>query len=293
MPRVLILLIGEQPAPNLLPTQHLLPDTVVLVHTEKTNVIAQRLYDILTRKGFDVLQCKVEPYNLSAIQDNLQQFIKERFQGCEIIFNLTGGTKIMSLAGFLIALQLNVPFVYFQTKGSQSLLYYYQFTDQKSMQIQNQEVISDHISLDDYLRAQIGEYTYDQPRNKFEHQIYETLKDIPELEVFPSVKPQSLGALEIDFVIRLGNRVGVIEAKTKGAKSGIDQIQAVAEQRYLGTYVTKFLISGSSVDINNKNLAKAYNIEIIEVLSYTTNKSLSKEDREKIQERILSRLRAK
>ena len=94
----------------------------------------------------------------------------------------------------------------------------------------------------------------------------------------------------MDFVIRLGNQVGVIEAKTKGAKSGIDQIQAVAEQRYLGTYVAKFLVSGKEVDRNNKNLARAYGIEMIELPSYADTSKISKSDQQMLRERILRKL---
>jgi len=32
----LILLVGEQPLPNLLPTRHINPELVVLVHTNRT-----------------------------------------------------------------------------------------------------------------------------------------------------------------------------------------------------------------------------------------------------------------
>ncbi len=288
MPKALNLLIGEQPVPNLLPTRHLKPDTAVLVHTERTKAIAERLQNVLEGGSITCVLCSVDPYDLPAIRDALQQFIQTNLQGHEIVFNLTGGTKIMSLAAFLVASQLDAPVVYFQTEGGHSLLYHYQFTGQKDVRLEKQEEIAGSITLDDYLRAQVGEYTKEPPRNEFEQQVYQALQVIPDLEILTSVRLQ--GALEVDFVVRLGNQVGVIEAKTKGAKSGIDQIQAVAEQRYLGTYVAKFLVSGHSVDRNNKNLAKAYNIEVIEVLSYGSTGNLSKKDQGALQQRILERL---
>jgi len=39
----LILLVGEQPLPNLLPTRRINPELVVLVHTDRTKEIAERL----------------------------------------------------------------------------------------------------------------------------------------------------------------------------------------------------------------------------------------------------------
>lgn len=196
----------------------------------------------------------------------------------------------MSIAAFRLAFQHRAPFVYFQTEGGRSLLYHYQFTNQGEVRLERQEEISATITLDDYLRAQVGNYTTETLRSDFEQQVYQALRSVPDLEILTSVRPQGLKALEVDFVIRLGSQVGVIEAKTKGAKSGIDQIQAVAEQRYLGTYVAKFLVSGQPVDRNNKNLAKAYKIEVVELTSYAPGTGLSKADKEKLKRQILEKL---
>lgn len=283
---MLILLVGEQPAPNLLPTRHLKPDVALLVYTDRTEAIANRLGNLLS--GCQHL--KVDPYDLPRIRDVLQDFLEQKFSGYRLLFNLTGGTKPMSLAAFLVAYKHQAPFMHFQTEGGRSLLYHYQFNGSGIVRLDRKEEISETIKLDDYLRLQIGNYTTEPPQNKFEQQVYETLRDISGLEVLSSVRPQGLEALEVDLVIRLGNQVGVVEVKTKGDKSGIDQIQAVAEQRYLGTYVAKFLVSGKSVDLNNKNLAKAYNIEVIELTSFTAASTLSAEDRQILTTRICARL---
>ena len=287
----LILLVGEQPLPNLLPTRHINPEMVVLVHTERTKEIAERLKDLLS--GRKLLCCPVEPYDLLKIEQTLQDFLSQQIAASEyqLLFNLTGGTKPMSLAAFQVASRHKAPFVYFQTEGGRSLLYCYQFTDQGEVKLEKQEEISQTITLDDYLRAQVGSYTIGSPRNDFEEQVYQALRAISDMEILTSVRPQGLEALEVDFVIRLGNQVGVIEAKTKGAKSGIDQIQAVAEQRYLGTYVAKFLVSGKQVDRNNKNLAQAYKIEVIELPSYTGIGRLNEGDQQALKRRVLERLR--
>ncbi|MGC8946817.1 MAG: DUF1887 domain-containing protein [Anaerolineae bacterium] len=289
MRSALILLVGEQPAPNLLPTRHLRPDIVVLVHTDHTKDIAKRLEALLS-KDCRCLLCNVDPYDLPGIQGALQEFLERELAGYRLLFNLTGGTKQMALAAFQVAYQRSAPFVYFQTEGGRSLLYHYQFTDQGGVRLEKREELSTTITLDDYLRAQVGNYTTEQPRNEFEEQVYRTLCEIPGLEILTTVRPQGLEALEVDFVIRLGNQVGVIETKTQGKKSGIDRIQAVAEQRYLGTYVTKFLVSGRPVDRNNKNLARAYNIEVIEMPSYASTGSISEQDKENLKQRVHKRL---
>ncbi len=284
----LILLVGEQPVPNLLPTRHLQPDVAVLVHTSRTKGIAERLKALLS--DFSPHLCEVVPYELPNILLALQQFIGQELQDHHLIFNLTGGTKPMSLAAFLLALQRRAPFVYFQTEGGRSLLYHYKFTDDGQVQLEKQEELSETICLADYLRAQVGKCNTKSPRHDFEEKVHQALQEIDDLEILTSVRPEKEGALEVDFVIRLGNQVGVIEAKTKGDKRGIDQIQAVAEQRYLGTYVAKFLVSGSAMDQNNKDLAEAYNIEVIELTSYSSTNSLSEQDKEELKRRITAKL---
>lgn len=284
----LVLLVGEQPVPNLLPTRHLKPEIAVLVHTDRTRATAERLKERLS--GCECLLCHVDPYDLAGIQRALQDFFQRELAGHRFVFNLTGGTKPMSLAAFQVAFQYRAPFVYFQSEGGRSLLYHYEFTDQGEVRLEKREEIAATITLDDYLRVQVGDYAKEAPRNDFEEHVFRTLQDIPGLETFTSVRPEGLDALEVDFVIRLGNQVGVIEVKTKGTKSGIDQIQAVAEQRFLGPYVAKFLVSGKPVDRNNRNLARAYHIEVIELTSYAPGTSLSKEDKDKLRQRILAKL---
>ncbi|GIW90412.1 MAG: hypothetical protein KatS3mg109_0844 [Pirellulaceae bacterium] len=286
----LILLVGEQPLPNLLPTRHINPAMVVLVHTDRTEEIAKRLKGLLSAEK---LLCQVEPYDLLKIKQTLQDFLSRQIAESEyqLLFNLTGGTKPMSIAAFRVASRRKAPFVYFQTEGGRSLLYHYQFTDQGEVILEKQEEISQTIDLDDYLRAQVGNYTTEDLRDDFEREVHRALQKIPGLEIFTSVRPLGLEALEVDFVVSLGNQIGVIEAKKKGAKSGIDQIQAVAEQRYLGTYVAKFLVSGKHLDRNNKNLAQAYRIEVIELTSYASNRGLSEDDQNALKQRVLERLR--
>lgn len=289
MTQVLILLVGEQPTPNLLPTRHLKPDVAVLVHTGRTRYIAERLKGLLS--GCRCLLCSVDPYDLPGVQSALQDFLERELAGYHrLLLNLTGGTKPMSLAAFLVAFQRRAPFVYFQSEGGRSLLYHYQLTEQGKVQLEKREEISATITLDDYLRAQVGNYTTAPPRNEFEQQVYQTLQGISGLEILTSVRPQEMEALEVDFVIRLGNQVGVVEAKTKGAKAGIDQIQAVTEQRYLGTYVKKFLISGKPVDRNNKVLAQAYRIEVIELPSYANTGAIDPGDADQLKRRISKKL---
>ncbi len=285
----IVLLLGEQPTPNLLPTRWLRPDAAVLVYTDRTERVAENLRGLLQPVCREIRLCKVTPYDIVGCQQSLQTFLSENLPGYDFIFNLTGGTKLMALTALGLARRYHAPFVYFQTEGNRSRLYHY-VQENDEIRQQKAEDLNVTITLGDYLRMHLGAYESDKPRNDFEQQVFQTLQSHSELEILWSVRPKGLDALEIDFIVRLGNQVGVGEVKTKGAKSGIDQINAVAEQRYLGTYVKKFLISGRQVDRNNKNLARAYRIEIIELPSFAESQMLSQEDRQHLIETIVSRL---
>lgn len=289
MPSAMILLVGEQPAPNLLPTRRLKPDVAVLVLTDRTRRVAENLA-MLLKPVCRCLSCPVDPYKIPGIQDKLQKFLSDNLPEHTFTLNLTGGTKPMALAAFCLSKMSGIPFVYFQTEGNRSLLYHYAFDGDKVI-LERADDLSETISLDDYLRLHLGAYETEAPRNTFEREVFETLAATPGIaEVFTSVRPKNLGALEVDFAVRCGNHVGIGEVKSKGAKSGIDQINAVADPRYLGTYVRKFLVSAHPVHPNNQSLAQAYRIEVIELLSYGEADSLDTEDCQKLGDAVLHRL---
>jgi hypothetical protein len=285
----MILLAGEQPAPNLLPTRHLQPDAAVLVYTDRTRRVAENLRALL-EPGCRCWLCQVHPYRIHEIQQELSAFLATTVADHSLVFNLTGGTKAMALGAFRVARMQNSPFVYFQTEGSRSLLYRYAVEGDKVV-LQATDELPVTISLDDYLRIYLGTYTCEEPRTDFEQQVVNVLRSTPGIaEVVTGLRPQGLEAQEVDFLVRCGNQVGIGEVKTKGAKRGIDQLNAVAEQRYLGTYLRKFLVSGKPVDRNNKNLAQAYRIEVIELLSYGESGMLNANDRQKLAETVRRRL---
>ena len=288
MATAMILLVGEQPAPNLLPARRVNPDVTVLVHTEHTRQRAENLSTIL-QANTHCLLCPVVPYDITGVYDGLRGFLRDHVPGHALTFNLTGGTKPMALAAYRLAEAGEAPFLYFQTEGNRSRLYRYGFDD-AAISLLEMEEISEALTLDDYLRSYLGGYETGEPRHALEHDVRAVLQAIPDLEVLWSLRPQGLGALEVDFAVRLGNQVGVGEVKTAGSKSGIDQITAVATQRYLGTYVKKFLVSGKAMHRNNKDLAEAYEIHVVELVSYDESSTLSGADRRRLKQVLLARM---
>jgi len=289
VPGTMLLLVGEQPAPNLLPARHLKPDAAVLVYSDLTERVTQNLKALL-EPGIPCSLCRVAPYDLIAIQSALQEVLRSHRDTTEWVFNLTGGNKLMALAALLVAQDQDHRFVYFQTEGNRSRLARYR-CNRGDVTLEIVEDMPEVVSLDEYLRMYLGSYVAKEPRNSFEEEVATTLRSAPGVnEVLTSLYPRDSGGLEVDFAVRCGNQVGIGEVKSKGAKEGIDQLAAVSAPRYLGTYVARFLVSGTQLDRNNRDLARAYRIDVIELLSYGMNKTLSPEDRRMLQEAIVRRL---
>jgi hypothetical protein len=272
---VMIALVGEQPIPNLLPVRHDKPNRVILVHTQRTRLVSQRLTSLL---GDAVVTLEVTPYDIMAIQQALKQFISERgWMATEVNFNLTGGTKPMAFAAYRLAEELSSSFMYLQSEGGKSLIYRYEFSEWRARLVREEEIPS-VLTIDDYLRAHLGDYEEGPLKQRFEKMVYDTLCPVLD-EIKTSVKHG--GALEVDLVLRCGNQVGVSEVKSgrkAQSRKGIDQLNTAAEQRYLGTYTRKFLIVDRLLGSNNRALAEGHRIMVIELCSAATG-SLSDEDR--------------
>ena len=99
-----------------------------------------------------------------------------------LLFNLTGGTKPMMLAAYTLAVETHSPFIYLQSEAHRSMLDYYAFEGSSPVR-SSWEELPELISLDDYLRAHLPKYTYDNsintssgsiPKGKmFEHAVYQ------------------------------------------------------------------------------------------------------------------------
>jgi len=121
---ILVSLIGEQPIPNLLPVRYLKPGQTLLVYTGKTRNVAQRLRRIISDSDNLRADIKVDAYDLDRILSVLRAGLADQK---DVMFNLTGGTKMMVIAAFALAAQTAQPLVYLQSEGRKSLLYRYAF----------------------------------------------------------------------------------------------------------------------------------------------------------------------
>lgn len=287
--QVMICLVGEQPVPNLLPIRHCKPNQVVLVCSQTTKRVSDNLERLL--KGqFTVSSHEVPPYDIVDAQRNLEVYLSQQgWQGADLLFNLTGGTKPMSLAAFLLAQKLKSAVIYMESEGGQSLLYRYEWLDQL-LKLRGPEIIQEKFSIDDYLKAHVGTYSYRKKKDDFSQLLHTKLQPhVDEILVGVSIDPN----IEIDLIIRCGNNIGVAEVTTGRAdKEKIDQLHSLTERGFLGTYIKRLLISAQQLELNNSELARAYGITVIDQLQVESGRLL-RESKKRLINHVSQVLRGK
>jgi len=120
---ILINLIGEQPIPNLIPILYFKPDRVINIFSNTTESV---------RRKIELIYPNSEPLNVDAYNFNeIKERIKGKIQGISdsFLFNITGATKIMSLALYEVAKENKSDFIYLQSEGNQSIIYKYSFNN--------------------------------------------------------------------------------------------------------------------------------------------------------------------
>lgn len=280
MKSIMICLIGEQPVPNLLPIRHCVPKEVVLVYTKTSERVKNNIAKVL--ENCRLHEKEVSPYNLTEVEIELRNYLIEKgWDSDDLIFNLTGGTKPMSLATFRLAESLKSELVYLQSEGGKGLLYSYNFIDNE-LKFKNREEIISILTIDEYLKVHGLDYNIKQKSELFEDLVFESL----ESHVCEIVKNICIGSsLEIDLLIRCGNQLAIAEVKTgKSAerKTAIDQLNTASQREFLGIYTKRFLILDRELGTNNSELAKAHNIQTIELLDEWKNGKLSDSNKKQL-----------
>jgi hypothetical protein len=290
----LISLIGEQPIPILLASLYLEPDQNLLVHTDHTREVAERLTKLLP----DSKQLSVDAYEFDAIREDLGKELK-REQAYAI--NITGGTKMMSLAAYSLASEHQNPFYYLKSETKESILYAYDF-EEGALRSRPPQVLPELLNISQYLLAHLPGYREKGAHREggkislggaFERALAETLQKEFD-EVLVGVKPEGVAEqIDLDLVIRKGNQVGIIEAKTSAShrpKEGIDQITTAAARKYLGTYTHRFYVVGNlPKDRRFQELAQQNHIQVIFLPGYS-HRDLPGNDARRLVARILEKM---
>ncbi|RME96974.1 MAG: DUF1887 family protein [Chloroflexi bacterium] len=299
----MVVLIGEQPIPNLLPVLHIKPTAVLLVQTKFTEPTGKRLKSRLRQDGLEVQSLTIrDPYDIPSIRQNIQEKLTHLgWLSQTLLFNVTGGTKPMSISAYQLAQQNNCLILYLQSEGQQTRMRRYRLDADQIIPEAN-EILPTLITIDDYLRVYLPGYSQtgfskDQHGNidaggRFEKIIHDTLKPHVD-EVMAGVRPEGVKKqIDIDLVIRQGNQVGIAEIKTGGAdKRGLDQLSTAGGRAYLGIYTAKFWIVGVR-DLRSelRALANARNVNIIHLPGYRDGKKLNPKEANRLINTVLEKL---
>jgi hypothetical protein len=190
----------------------------------------------------------------------------------------------MSLAAYETARQLSAQAFYYQSEQNQSLVHPYYFDSNGTLVCEVPFKLDATMNIDEFLRMYVDHYKPGEFRDPFERNVAAVLQPLsPEYEFLPNVELTGVsGNVEIDFILRYRNTLAVGEVKLKAKKTdGIDQLSAVTDQRTLGTYTKKFLVSANDLHPNDKDLAIAYRICTV-ILPSGREKNLSQADCESL-----------
>lgn len=116
MAKIHITILGKEPLPVYYPIKEFAPDKVHLIGTKENRSISKRIKRLLQSS----VPCEihiVEAYNPTEMV-NVCEAIHSKYPTDEIFYNLTGGTKIMSLAAFSIAVKYGSKTIY-TTQGNE------------------------------------------------------------------------------------------------------------------------------------------------------------------------------
>ncbi len=292
---VMVCLVGEQSAPNLIPILYYRPAVVALVYSERTYNVADNLEKTLKHNPdykpevymFGVSQ----PFSIELTRDELRSLIESRGWSVrakagneQLVFNLTGGTKPMSLAAFDLARDLRVcKLVYFQTEGRRSLCYEYNYdlTSGSFRPSSDPIEIDGVLTIDMYLQAHGHTAWREDPAptahqlatdrgHRFEWHIAEALKPyIDELRM--NLRDQDRRTVEVDLVVRYKNQIAVIEVK-QGSRAkkleGLSHLVTCTSQTYLGSYVGRILVLDRETEDGIRRPADALGVPIVVLSSF-------------------------
>jgi len=285
---LLLSLVGEQPIPNLLPLWHSSEYTCVqFAATPTTLAVARGLAEtIRADPQLNRLQI-LEPvmlaaYDIQASRSALAAaLVKHQQDGLEVRLNLTGGTKLMSLAGVQAAFGSGVQLLYVTTEENQVI---YLASDGSELERQPLKV---KISVAQYMAAhslEVGEdpsfrpdarrYASPPPSegSELEEQVFRLayqsgLFDDVRRNVF--IRKQTGRELvinELDIVVTRNGRLAVCSCKSGKAvtKENIYELASLSRRESAGIYCGKLLVSNqTNLGLAVRDRARDMNVRLV------------------------------
>jgi len=292
MSRKLVELVDEQPLPNLISIRAIKPDEVLFVDSHGRQDVTKHLRRLL-RQEIDVHTLTVrDPFDPRDVFTRLGQKTHDLgWSKRSVIYNVSGGRRTKAFAAYELAKQRNSILADIERVHNQYRLRLYKFEDGQPVLSQDVKLPS-LITITDYLNAHLPGFDVDgfscdergriDDGGKFEQAVHKALEPHVD-EIMSGVRPAGVShQIEIDLIVRHGNGIGIVEAKTGVNKAGIDQLDTAGNPAYLGRFATKFLITGRQLPRAHKILATAQNIHVIELPGYHVQHGIPKSEREQL-----------
>lgn len=263
---MLLTLLGEQPIPNLLPLWQFPEfDSVCFAATERTKGLAENLMKFIssdpTLQQVSVLPPLILPaYDLPEARSLIAAALSEAAAPPgNLVINLTGGTKLMSLAAMQAAYGQGVPLMY--VSSEQNLILWY---SSDGVEIKRQE-IRVRISVEQYLLAhgiEVSDRQNFHPSEKSEANPPPKSGDWLEEAVFNAVhqsgffddvrrnlfirRPGRRDKVlnELDVLVTRNGRLAVCSCKSgKVTPSDLYELEALSNPKQFGIYCGRVFVS--------------------------------------------------
>lgn len=292
MTRHLVTLVGEQPLPTLLSIRHLESTEVLFVGTREWHNVSQHLQALMGQERRVHLTEVRDPHDPPAIYQQMGKKLRKLGWSPETVtYDLSGGNKMMAFAAYQLAMEGRSALVDVEFVRHQHRLRRYRL-DGSHAHREDDVALPDLITIADYLNAHAPGFEVDgfsrdhrgriDAGGEFESTIFRALEPHVD-EILSGVRPGSVAhQIEIDLVIRCGNNVGLVEAKTGVNKAGIDQLDTAGNPLYLGRYANKFLVTGRYLPRAHKSLALAEGIHVVELPGYTVHHGIPDQEQRRL-----------
>lgn len=296
----LVTLVGEQPLHTLLSIRYLDPEEVLFVGTRERHNVSQHLITLTEKERRIHLTEVRDAYDPPRLYEQMKKRLhKLGWSPADTGFDMSGGNRPMAFAIYRLAMEGRSELIDVELVRLKHRLRRYKL-DGEHAHLEEDVSLPDLITIADYLNAHAPGFEADgfatdkQGRinagGKFESAIFGALQPNVD-EIMPGVRPGGVAhQIEIDLVVRCGNNVGLVEAKTGVNKAGIDQLDTAGNPSFMGRYATKLLITGRLLPRAHKALALAQEIHVIELPGYSVQYGIPDQEKRRLIETVRTAL---
>jgi hypothetical protein len=227
----------------------------------------------------------IDPWDARSVIDAINRLERkgDLATDAEILCDITGGTKPMSIGLWRIAERLQARVIYVDSEGADARSWQYRVGPQYQNGIEldpsSPQPLPAMLQIDDLFRAYLGHLPVENERKEDKAQPgYWFARDV--VDGFRELKGGSrideirtsvyiTGQEEIDIVLRKRNRFAVVECKwmkninDNPEMKGIHQLNNAASDRYLGVYTGKILALRGSCKGDMAEIAEGHDIQLL------------------------------